>query len=556
MNSSFLRFFILCFFAVIALETSAQSSYYRSPVDIPISLSGNVGEFRSDHFHTGLDIRGGGVVGASVFAVADGYVSRISVSPTGYGNALYINHSNGTMSVYAHLDRFDAKIAKWVEKQQYARKSFAVDLYPAADLFAVKRGDRIAYLGNSGSSGGPHLHFEIRNPKTQNPMNIGQMGLFKIVDNVAPVVRKIWLYEQDAVLGAVFFRRAGAISIAKNKAGLWELSDSVFYVDRPCYLAYEVSDYKNGANFTMAIYSLEQRVDGVRNFGFKIDEISFATTRYVNTMAQYDLTRASRYDVIRAYVAPNNLLGHYIDKRQNGIIAPPVAQGERKAISTVIFDDNGNSVNVEFYLEKRKKEREVFIPDKNVSYVAWDRDFSFRDSVMQVAIPAKSLYETSLLSFSTDGKSYRVGSADIPLQRAIVLKINKIIEPNLCCSALFVNEKGKSAGGEWVDGQMVLKTRNFGVYKIDYDTIKPTVSLLKIGTSNLLRFKITDNLSGIASYQLMIDAAWALAAYDPKTASLRHRFARGEEVQKDHKIELKVVDGKGNTQIYRTTQKW
>lgn len=556
MNSSFFKFFILCFLTAIAFEAYAQSPYYRSPVDIPISLSGNFGEFRSDHFHTGLDIRGGGAVGAPVVAVADGYVSRISVSPYGYGNALYINHSNGTVSVYAHLDRFDIKIAKWVEKQQYARKSFAVDLYPAADLFSVKRGDRVAFLGNSGSSAGPHLHFEIRNAKTQNPLNIGQMRLFKITDNIAPVVRKIWLYEQDTVLGAVFFRRAEAISIAKNKAGEWEFSDSVLYVDRPCYLAYEVSDYKNGANFTMAIYSLEQWVGGVRNFSYKIDEVSFTITRYVNSMSQYDLTRVSRYDVVRAYVAPNNLLGHYIDKRQNGIIVPPAAQGERTAISTVIFDDNGNSASVDFYLERRKKERQTFMPDKNVSYVAWDRDFSFRDSVIQVIIPAKSLYETALLPFSSDGKLYKVGSADIPLQTAIMLKVTKLIEPNLRSKALFVAEKGKNAGGEWIDGQMVLKTRNFGVYKIDYDTIKPTVNLLKIGTGNLLCFKITDNLSGIASYQLMIDSAWALAAYDPKTASLRHRFVRGEGVQKDHKIELKVVDGKGNTQIYRTTQKW
>lgn len=556
MNSSFIKFVGLCFLIFITTEISAQSPYYRSPVDIPISLSGNVGEFRSDHFHTGLDIRGGGVVGASVFAVADGYVSRIFVSPYGYGNALYITHSNGTVSVYAHLDRFGSKIAKWVEKQQYARKSFAVDLYPAADLFVVKRGDHIAYLGNSGSSGGPHLHFEIRSAKTMNPMNIGHMGLFKITDNIAPTVRKIWLYEQDTVLGATFFQRSDAISITKNTEGQWELSDSVLYVDRPSYLAYEVSDYKNGASFTMAIYSIEQSVEGVRSFGFKIDEICFATTRYVNSMTQYDLTRVSRYDVVRAYIAPNNLLTQYMDKRQNGVIAPPMTQGERKAISTVIFDDNNNSSTVDFYLERRKKERKTFMPDKNVSYVAWDRDFLFRDSVMQVVIPAKSLYETALLSFSSDGKSYRVASVDIPLQTAITLKINKIIEPNLRSKALFVNEKGKGVGGEWIEGQMVLRTRNFGTYNIGYDTIKPIVNLFKIGTGDLIRFKITDNLSGIAYYQLMIDSQWALAVYDPKTASLKHRFTRCDGEVADHKIELKVIDGKGNTQIYKTTRKW
>ena len=138
------------------------AEYYRSPVGFTITLAGNVGEIRSDHFHTGMDIKALQGIGSPVYAVADGYVSRIGVSPTGYGNVLYVTHPNGETSVYGHLNGFAPQIARWVRARQYAKRSFRVDLYPERDQFPVKKGERIAFLGNSGSSGGPHLHFEIR----------------------------------------------------------------------------------------------------------------------------------------------------------------------------------------------------------------------------------------------------------------------------------------------------------------------------------------------------------------------------------------------------------
>lgn len=534
----------------------AMAQIYRSPVDFPISLSGNVGELRSDHFHTGLDIRGGGVVGAPIYSVADGCVSRIFVSPYGYGNALYITNSNGTMAVYAHLDRFVDKIAKWVERQQYARKSFAVDLYPSKEVFPVKKGDRIASLGNSGSSGGPHLHFEIRDARTMNPMNIGHQKLFSVPDNIAPTVRRIYLYEQDTVLGVTLFRKSSSIEITKNKAGQWELSDSVLYFDRPSYLAYEMVDFKNGSSFTMGVYSLVQRVDGVRNFGYKIDDISFATTRYVNALAQYDLNKATRNAVVRAYIAPNNLLNNYVNKKDNGVILPPTRVGERLAVSTVLLDDNENSSTVEFYLERRKSKRVSILPDNNVRSVLWDRDFIYKDSVMSVYIPAKTLYEATILPFSFDGKHYCVGDQSVPLLSYITLKVNDVIPINMQSKALFLTASGRNAGGSFVDGKMTLRTRSFGVYSIGYDTIAPVIYRLKTENKNQLRFKITDNLSGVATYQLMINGEWALAQYDPKNNSLIHRFVRAADVEKDRAIELKVVDGKGNAKIYKTKERW
>lgn len=543
---------ILYFFTV----NLAKAQPYRSPVDFPISLSGNVGELRGDHFHTGLDIRGGGVVGAPIYSVADGYVSRIFVSPYGYGNALYVTNSDGTTAVYAHLDRFADKIAKWVETRQYSRKSFVVDLYPSKETFPVKQGDRIAFLGNSGSSGGPHLHFEIRDARTMNPINIGQRKLFKVADNVPPTMRRIYLYEQDTVLGVVVFRKSSSIEITLNKENQWELSDSILYFDRPCYLAYEVVDRKNGSSFTMGLYSLVQSINGVRNFGYKIDDISYSTTRYVNALAQYDLNKATRNEVVRAYIAPNNLLHNYFDKSSDGVILPPTKYGDRLAVSTVLLDDNGNSSSADFYLERRGSKRASTLPDNNVRSIAWDRDFVYANDAMSVVIPAKSLYESAVLPFLFDGIYYRIGLAGVPLHNYITLKTNDVIPPRLQSKVLFVTDAGRNAGGAYVDGRMTLRTRSFGVYSIAYDTIAPVISQFKIGTGDRLRFKITDNLSGVATYQLMINGEWALAQYDPKTNSVVHRFVRSNGEPESRSIELKVVDGKGNTKTYKTKEKW
>jgi len=168
---------VLLFYLSIQLSPKSYSTNvgeddkYRLPLNLPISLSGNYGELRSTHFHSGIDLRVGGVSGAPVYSAMDGYISRISVSPVGYGHALYICHPNGTTTLYGHLMNFTPNVAKWVEEMQYSKRSFQVNLYPDSLKFPVKKGELIGNAGNSGSSGGPHLHFEIRETQRQIPLN-------------------------------------------------------------------------------------------------------------------------------------------------------------------------------------------------------------------------------------------------------------------------------------------------------------------------------------------------------------------------------------------------
>lgn len=177
----------LLFLLLFSSLLRAQEAYYTDPLKIPLLLSGSFAELRSNHFHSGIDIKTQGVTGLPVYAVADGAVSRIVVSPTGYGNALYIDHPNGTTSVYGHLLRFSPEIQNYVKDKQYEKQSFKVDLKVPSYLFKVKKDEEIAKSGNSGSSGGPHLHFEIRDTKSEEPLNPLEYG-FSVVDNTPPKI--------------------------------------------------------------------------------------------------------------------------------------------------------------------------------------------------------------------------------------------------------------------------------------------------------------------------------------------------------------------------------
>lgn len=544
------------------------AEYYRSPVGFPIVLAGNVGEIRSNHFHTGIDIKALQGIGSPVYAAADGYVVRVGISPVGYGHVLYVAHPNGETSVYGHLLSFSPKIARWVREQQSAKRSFRVDLYPEKGQFPVKQGERIASLGNTGSSAGPHLHFEIRDTKGR-PRNLIAEKVYQVADHIPPVVSRIFVYDIDSSNGVPYRILRKSIAVETRADGTAIPKDSVISFGRRGYLAYEVIDYKDEKNNTMGLYALEQRVDGEPNFQFSIDRLDFATSSYVNTFVDYSKNRqAKRTSVLRAYISPNNRLAFYGLPRDVSDGTIDLSMKPIRQIETIFTDDAGNRTTLKFRI-KRGADPSM-VPPKGEP-VSWStgRTFHLQDATVQ--IPGGALYESMIMQATRDTVNgipvVRVGNEDIPLQKAANVRFSvESLPVSLRSKAMIVsvdeNGQTKNMGGGWEArlNQVAVSVKQLGCYAVTVDTVPPNIQALyasgeQIPAKQRVQWTATDNLSGIAHSTLTVDGKWAHLSWDLKSRTLAHTPVRGKTPKK-HRLVLTVIDGKGNTQTWKGSYTW
>lgn len=549
----------------------AAQTTHRSPVDFAITLAGNVGEVRASHFHSGIDIKALGGVGTPVYATAEGYVSRIGVSPTGYGNVLYVSHpATGEVSVYGHLDSFVPSIAAWVKAEQIKRESFKVDLYPAAEKFPVAKGQRIGSLGNSGSSGGPHLHYEIREGAAQSPVNIISRGIYSVADRVAPTIYSVMLFEVDTVCGVPYPYLKQEIMLTTTAQGAVVAQagqDQVLKLSGSGFLAYKVIDYKDGCTNTMGIYALEQRINGAPNFAFKIDKLSFSNTRFVNTFTDFQTTRqSSKYDVIRAYVSPNNGL-HFYDKVKDRGIISAAKIGNRATLSTTIWDDSGNSSVVNLIIEASASDSLGKLSAEkvtNLKGVYWDRKFDYQGEACSLSIDPGSLYESTMIKVSerADGFVDLSSPLVVPFYKSFMLELKdlSLFQESTYSKLLVVglSDKGGvySAGGAVEGGVLKARISSLGTYGVGIDTLPPQITQIKrpVG-SKALQFKIVDDLSGIKTYRVTVDGKWVVAEYDPRIKMLKH-IITPNKVPVSHNLQVTVIDNKNNKQVLNTKATW
>lgn len=562
-------------YSAFGLSAQPKASDYISPVEIPMLLAGNVGEVRANHFHSGIDIKTQGVVGKNVRAAADGYVSRIAVSPTGYGNALYINHPNGTTTVYAHLDSFSERIGGYVRAEQYRRKSFAVDLNLSAAQLPVKQGEIIALSGNSGSSGGPHLHYEIRDGASQDPLNLLGRGLLPgIKDDIAPQFFNLWVVHVDTVKGVPVHVVQENYPVVKTGESYGIEGDREVVFASPGYFAVEVIDTKNGAANTMGLYSLEQTVDGTRNFALSTDRFSFNTTRHINTMVHYALHKKARYEVYRTYVSPQNGLPVYRGVVDRGIVR--LKDTDAHPVEMRLTDDNGNVSTLCFRMAEGAKKVASVAQAESLWPVLWDEKFEHRADGLSVTIPANVLYESTLFGFERQAVKpigayspvYRIAAQEgVPLQRAMTVSIRPDslpgpLQSKACLASLGARGGKIYEGGRWERGYVTGTTRTFGDYFVTVDTTAPKLEpTFQKGAdlTNQRAFSLTlrDDFSGIASWSVEIDGEWALFEYDAKTHTLRHwfrdaRYAKGGK----HTLKATAADNKGNSTTIETEFVW
>ncbi len=559
-------FLILLFNSIILF---AQEKYYSPPLKIPLVLSAGFAELRTNHFHSGIDIKTQGVTGIPVYSVADGFISRISVSPTGFGYALYIDHYNGTTSVYGHLQEFREDIQQYIQDFQYLQKSFKVDVPVSPEQFLVQRGEIIAKSGNTGSSGGPHLHFEIRDTKTEEPLNPLQFG-FSVSDKTKPKITALQL---------TTLSKNGHVDYKPGKRKYQVvLYDGKYHVKNnpiiPVYgevgFALEVNDYFDYSYNKCGINKMTLKIDGTDYFSVDLNRFSFDQTRYINSYIDYDEFMNNRRRYQKTWIEPGNKLKNYVNVKNNGI--KNFDDRNIHQVEIEVKDAYENTSILTFSVESVYRDIESTTNDF-VEWFEYDKTNNYNTSNFQLEIPEGALYS----SFGFHHKT-RPGFNDLfteiheidynttPLHKSAMVSIKTTeIDERLQEKALLViidNETGKywPAGGTIENGWIKSEIRVFGDYAVTIDTIPPIIKPLSISgknsltESNRIRFIVTDELSGIKNIAGTIDGKWALFEYDAKNNLITHNFdSERFEMKKRHDFKLKVSDYKNNVSSYEAT---
>ncbi|HWR99149.1 MAG TPA: M23 family metallopeptidase, partial [Prolixibacteraceae bacterium] len=503
---------------------------YISPVKAPFSFSGGFGELRRNHFHTGLDFRTAGQTGMAVYAVKDGSVGRIYVSPSGYGLALYLAHEDGRTTVYGHLSRFHPKIESYVIEQQYRLKKFAVDLAIPAGLFVFKKGEIIAWSGNSGSSGGPHLHFEIRDTKSEKPQN-PLFFLPGIQDKSTPRITSLYLYPlspNSHVNKSQKKMRVETVA-APQKTSLKD--QPLIEVFGDIGLGIQTTDDFNGTGMKCGIYSVELFEDQEPVHAFKLDHLVFDQGRYINSHIDYEELIKNKRWIHRLYLQPGNRMDIYQTNPGRGAIN--MTDGKIHDIRIVVADAFGNRNIFSFKLASKK----YGLPEPReacTKLFRHDQSNEFENEEVKIKIPEGALYDrlpfdyhSVLKKASYFSKIHQIHNQYVPVHKPYMLSVKSESIPQRFQSKaliVLVDPAGNrsAVGGEYQNGWVTAYPRGFGTFGIVLDTIPPTIRSLSIQNNKLLNqrkiaFKIADNLSGIAGYEGEIDGNWVLFAYDAKT---------------------------------------
>lgn len=559
------KLLILCLLASSCLFSQNETfPKYPNPVKIPISLSATFAELRTNAFHAGVDIRTQGVEGKEVFAVADGYVSRIGVSPFGYGKVLYITHNDGFTSVYAHLSKFNKKISEFVKNKQYEDESFVQNIILDKNEFPIKRGDYLGFTGNSGSSGGPHLHYEIRYTKSQEPVNPFFFGL-KIKDTRKPVIKGLAIYPlENSVVNDSDTTCFYDVDY-ENKT--YYIENNVIKASGDIAFGINTYDQADGANNKNGVYSIELFMSNKLIFSVLSNKYSYNETRYINSLIDYAHYINHNERFVRTEIDPFNKLNLYGER--DGVVS--VAHGDTLDMKFVVKDYFNNISELNFTLIGEENSE---IKPKPTPSRAYHRVFDGKSSEInldgfEAKIPEYAFYrdvyikavQIDTIENIYSDFAYQIGSEDIPMHKRMDVRI-RVNDDFVGDSTLYVaslNKKGEFvfAGNKIVDDYIEAKTNVLGIYMITKDSIKPTIKPLNFNSKSSiaenwsLRVEIDDKGSGIKSYEMYVNDRWVLADYDAKNKLLMYQI--DNHIKKGHNtFKVVVTDMVGNESVYST----
>lgn len=566
------RFFLACIFLLfnslpIFSQVIYPDNYFRLPLDIPMTLSGSFGELRANHLHSGIDIRTNQQEGYPVYAVADGFVSRIKVQGGGFGYALYIDHPNGFTSVYGHLQHYNHKIDAWIKAKQYELHEFEVDVFPKRGEIPVSKGDLIAVSGSSGLSGGPHLHYEIRNTQTEYPINPLFFG-YNMADTIPPIIKnlRIMPVKDRGQINGSSDAKDFTLKNKKNQYYLEMLSP--LEVSGDIAFGIETADFHNGNEISTGAYSIEFYLDSLRYTAMRFETFSFLQSRAVNSIIDYAEFMKSNRKIIRSVVDPNNPLKIYDEARNGGVFS--FNDNNIHLFRCVVKDFHGHYSVLSVWLKSKKVPYVWAKANEYEKIFYWNKINYFDTKDLNMVIPKGALYDTLLFKYSTEpGNDFLYSNIhclhDIytPVHESYSLSIKtKNVNPALQKKLVMVRLKEDgdfiSEGGRWANGFMTAKVRSFGKFGVAADTIPPVIKPLfgfkkrVLREKGVLQFKIGDNLSGVKSYKGFINSKWVLFSFDAKSSIITYEID-GHVKAGLNSLIIELEDQVGNKTDFKTT---
>ncbi len=547
---------LVFFMTIIGIYGQPKDSV-RMPLDIPLYLSGTFGELRSNHFHSGLDIKTNGEEGLPVYAIDDGYVYRIKINRRGYGKALYVKHPNGLISVYGHLQKFNPAIENYIKQKQYKKLSFEIEVFPYKIELPVKKGEIIAYSGNTGGSSGPHLHFEIRNYKEHplNPMSYG----FIVEDSIRPKLTALFGYTLDSL--SHINQTQGRIPLFFHKE-----NDSTYTTDP--IIAYGkigfgvvAYDRQNKTFNRNGLYKVQVFNNATLVYEHILEELSFFWSHYVNMFMDYPYYRQKRKKIQKLFVEPANRLEIYTQLVNDGMLN--IQNKKTYYIKIVLQDFNGNSTYIKIPVYGVKApivEKEKI--NKSPYRVKAGRKTSFDFGKVKIIFQKNSAYKDFYLHYDAFRNGFEISNDFAPIHKPMIIKYNIARVPKKYRKYLYLGRKaGKGiyyTTSKIQGDTLVAYSSRTGKYIVSMDTVPPKLFPVNFKPKQnltdyrFLHLETFDLETGIKNYNGYIDGQWILLEYDYKKNSLIYDFSDKKLSGYKHTLEVKVTDNVGNESTFKT----
>lgn len=560
---NFMKFFSYFFLFVssIVAQTKYPKDYFRAPLDIPIELSGCFGELRNNHFHSGFDIRTQQIEGLPVFAVADGYISRIKISLVGYGKVIYITHPNGFTTVYGHLQRGTNEIQKYIKDFQYKEKAYEVEMFPKPNELIVTKGQQIAFSGNTGGSGGPHLHFEFRETDTEKILNPMLFGFNKYIkDTKKPSITGLFAYPMDDK--SVVNENSSPVSLNLTLQSYGSYLSEKLKFSGSAGFGINIYDTFDNSYTKYGIYKVELFNNGKSIYSYQFDILAFEELRYINAFIDYERYQTMDQRVQKLFMKNPFPLSIIKPGEKYGIISinnPNLSEIYRIEISD--FENNKTCITIPVEYSNLVSKNPLKLLKTNY-FVKSKSDFIYSKDNIEVFFPAGSFYEDFYMDCESSKNEFTVKNNKIPVHSNYTITMKDSLHTESELKQMFVAKiEGKKQSYVYTNRKGFLftsKTKELGKFKLSKDSVAPKIQMMDSIVDKLpfekkyFQLKISDDLSGIKTYNGFLNDQWILLEYESKNKKLTHYFDDNIAIEGENKLKVIVSDNVGNSTIFET----